>query len=484
MLFTNKNVMRRPLALVLLTGVLAWAGYAGLAGTQKRPPNFIVIFTDDQGYGDLGSFGHPTIRTPSLDRMAAEGQRWTSFYVADSVCTPSRAGLLTGRLPVRSGMTNDDAVGRRVLFPDSAGGLPAAELTIAEVLKPRGYATAAIGKWHLGHLPQYLPTTQGFDSYYGIPYSNDMDWTGGSLPAEKRRRRMMDPRIEDWNVPLMRNQDVIERPADQTTLARRYTDEAIAFIKANRDRPFFLYLAHSKPHVPLFRSKEFEGKSLRGLYGDVIEEIDWNAGRVLETLRELELDRDTLVVFTSDNGPWASYDEEGGSAGLLRGAKGGTFEGGMRVPAIFWWPGTIRSAVVTDIGSTLDLLPTFAKLAGVESPTDRVLDGYDLGPVLRGSARSPRQTMFYYRGTTLYALRHGPFKAHFVTKSEYGSDPAVAHQPPLLYNLDQDPSEKFDVANKHADVIAEIQRIADEHKKTVKPVESQLRQRLPAERRP
>lgn len=306
-----------------------------------------------------------------------------------------------------------------------------------------------------------------------------MDATGGPLPPAERRRRTMDPRIEYWNVPLMRNQDVIERPAEQTTLTERYTDEAIRFVRANRSRPFFLYLAHSQPHVPLFPSKEFEKTSPRGLYGDAVEEIDRNAGRLLDTLRELEIDRDTLVVFTSDNGPWAPYDEQGGSAGLLRGAKGGTFEGGMRVPAIFWWPGTIRSAVVADIGSTLDLLPTFAKLAGAEPPTDRVLDGYDLGLTLRGSARSPRQTMFFYRGTTPYAVRHGSFKAHFVTKPDYGSDPAIAHTPPLLYNLDQDPSEKFDVASTHADVISGIQRIADEHKKTVKPVASQLIERLP-----
>src|SRR3990170_4773269 len=252
----------------------------------------------------------------------------------------------------------------------------------------------------------------------------------------RRRRRMMHPRIGDWNVPLMRNLDVIERPAGQTTLARRYTDEAIAFIKANRARPFFLYLAHSMPHVPLFRSKEFEGKSLRGRYGDVIEEIDWNAGRLLETLRELGLDRDTLVVFTTDNGPWASYDEGGGSAGLLRGAKGGTFEGGMRVPAIFWWPGTIRRAVVTDIGSTLDLLPTFATIAGVEPPRDRELDGYALTAALRGTGRSPREAMIYYRGSTVFAVRHGSFKAHFLTRSEYGTDEVLTHQPPLLYNLD------------------------------------------------
>jgi arylsulfatase A-like enzyme len=449
----------------------------GVAVAQTRPPNIIVIFADDLGYGDIGSFGHPTIRTPHLDRIAAEGQRWTSFYSAASVCTPSRAGLLTARLPVRSGMVSNSPTLRRVLFPDSSGGLPESEVTIAEMLKARGYATAAIGKWHLGHLPEYLPMRHGFDSYFGIPYSNDMDWTG---PIEQRRHLTMNPQIEYWNVPLMRNDKIVERPAEQSTLTRRYTDEAIAFVRRNRERPFFLYLAHSMPHMPLFASEEFAGKSPRGRYGDVIEELDWNVGRVLDTLRQMQLDRQTLVVFTSDNGPWATYDEQGGSAGLLRGAKGGTFEGGMRVPAIFWWPGTIRSGVVTEMGSTLDLLPTFAIIAGAETPRDRELDGIALTPALRGAGRSPRETMIYYRGPDVFAVRHGSFKAHFLTRSEYGNDEVVQHQPPLLYNVDHDPSEKFDVAKEHPDVIAEIERITAAHKRTVKPVPNQLEPRIQA----
>ena len=365
--------MRATMRLLLRFSILALAGLAaGVSAppprAARRPPNFIVILADDQGYGDLGSYGHPTLRTPNIDRLAAEGQRWTSFYAA-YVCTPSRAQLLTGRLAVRTGLSSG------VLFPDSTGGLQPEEITVAEVLKTRGYATAIVGKWHLGVLPPYLPTNQGFDSYFGIPYSNDMDQTGEGLTAADRFQRYMDPRVDYFNVPLMRNGAIVERPAQQTTITRRYTDEGIAFIKAHRDQAFFLYLAHNMPHMPLFRSKEFEDHSRRGRYGDAIEEIDANVGRIIATLRDLKIDQNTLVLYLSDNGPWAPYLEQGGSAGLLRGAKATTWEGGVRVPAIFWWPGTIRSGVVTGMGSELDVLQTFAALAGAQPPADRGLDG-------------------------------------------------------------------------------------------------------------
>jgi arylsulfatase A-like enzyme len=441
------------------------------AQTAGRPPNFIIILADDQGYGDLGSYGHPTIRTPNIDRMAAEGQRWTSFYAAP-VCTPSRAQLLTGRLAVRTGLAGG------VLFPDSTGGLQPDELTVAEVLKTRGYATAAVGKWHLGVLPEYLPMKQGFDSYYGIPYSNDMDQTGEALSADERFRRYMDAKIEYFNVPLMRDGAVIERPAQQTTITKRYTDEGIAFIRAHRSQPFFLYLAHNLPHMPLFRSKAFENRSQRGLYGDAVEEIDWNVGRILATLRELKLAENTLVLYMSDNGPWAPYLEQGGSAGLLRGAKGSTWEGGMRVPAIFWWPGTIKSSVTTGIGSELDILQTFASLAGAQAPSDRVLDGYDLSQTLRGRAPSPRHTLFYYANSgngILSAVRRDSFKAFFVVPpADAAGTSAAAASSPQLYNLDQDPSEKFDVAEKHPELMIELRKVADEHQKTVVAVKNQI----------
>jgi arylsulfatase A-like enzyme len=440
--------------------------------SKNNNPNFVIVFCDDLGYGDLGVFGHPTISTPNLDKMAEEGQKWTSFYVAASVCTPSRAGILTGRLPIRSGMCSDKS---RVLFPNSTGGLPSSEITIAEALKTGGYATACIGKWHLGHKEQYLPTNNGFDYYFGIPYSNDMDRITGIT----RDQAFSDTtKSEYFNVPILRNTEVIERPADQTTITRRYTEEAIQFIEKSKDEPFFIYLAHSLPHVPLFRSKEFEGKSKRGLFGDVIEEIDWSVGQVLEALKKNGLDENTLVVFTSDNGPWLPFNEQGGSAGLLRDGKGSTFEGGMREPTIFWWNNKLKKQVISDMGSTMDLLPTFCSLAGVKLPNDRIYDGKDLSPTLLRGEKSPRDEMIYYRGQKIYAARKGAYKAHFITKPAYGKGEVVHHEVPLLYNLEHDPSEKYNIAENNPEIIEEITRMVEDHKKSVKPVKDQLAERI------
>ena len=287
-----------------------------LSHAADSRPNIVIIFADDLGYGDLSCYGHPTIKTPHLDQMAQEGIRFTQFYVAASVCTPSRAGLMTGRYPIRSGMCSDK---RRVLFPNSGGGMPESEVTLPEALKAQGYTTACVGKWHLGHLPQFLPTSHGFDSYFGIPYSNDMDRVSG---APKGRESFWNPKVEYWNVPLLKDQKVIEQPADQTTITKRYGQQAVKFIEANKDKPFFLYLPHNLPHVPLFRSEEFAGHSERGLYGDVIEEIDNTVGQILNTLRKHDLDENTFVFFTSDNGPWLPFNTHGGSAGLLREGKG------------------------------------------------------------------------------------------------------------------------------------------------------------------
>lgn len=446
---------RAPLFGFLLVGLMTL--HAQAAATNPRP-NIVIIFCDDLGYGDLGCFGHPTIRTPHLDRMASQGQKWTSFYCAAPVCTPSRAGLLTGRLPIRNGMTSPKRV---VLFPDSGGGLPPQEITLAEVLKEKGYATACIGKWHLGHLPQYLPMQQGFDSYFGIPYSNDMHRPDG--------------------VPLMRGDQVIERPVDQTTVTRRYTEAAVAFIKRSRDTPFFLYLPHTMPHVPLHASDAYRGTSRRGLYGDVVEEIDWSVGQVLQALRDTGCAEDTMVVFTSDNGPWLSQKLHGGSAGLLRAGKGTTFEGGMRVPTVFWWPGTIPAgAVVQQMGSTLDLLATCAALAGAELPGDREMDSLDLTPALVGNGKSPRDTMFFYARGQLHAVRHGAYKMHLWTREpvNYGRPP-IQHDPPLLYNVETDPSEQHDLAGKHPDIIKQLRLVIAQHEATLRPAVDQLAIPLP-----
>ncbi len=448
---------------------------------STKQPNFIIIFTDDLGYGDLGVFGHPTIKTPTLDRMASEGQKWTNFYVGASVSTPSRAALLTGRLPIRSGMCSDK---RRVLFPDSNGGLPQSEITIARALKGNGYQTAAIGKWHLGHKAPYLPTNHGFDSYFGIPYSNDMD----KVDRTDHFTLTENEHYQAYNVPLMRNEEIVERPTDQRTLTKRYTEEAVSKIKEFRDEPFFIYLAHSMPHIPLFRSEDFKDTSLAGIYGDVIEEIDWSVKQIIDALKEEGIAENTLVVFTSDNGPWHTFKEHGGSSGPLRGAKGSTFEGGMREPTIFWWPTKLKEGVVMDMGTTMDLLPTLCKLSNTEIKADRVYDGYDISPLLLGTGGGERDLVFYYRGKEVYAVRKGAYKAHFIIQNEYGNNTAhpitnpmieIKNTPtvlekPLLYNVNVDPGERYNIADAHPEIIEAIRKDLKIHTDGVKHVENQL----------
>ena len=429
------------LAMAFMALALA-APAPGAAEADPAKPNIIIIFTDDLGYGDLGCYGHPTIRTPELDQMAAEGIKFMQFYSASAACTPARAALLTGRYPTRIPGVN------RVLGPASRNGLPQAEISLATALKELGYATACIGKWHLGHLPEFLPTSHGFDYYFGIPYSNDMDKVERGHPP----------------IPLMRGEQIIEQPADQTTLTKRYTEESVRFIRENRDRPFFLYLPHTFPHVPLFVSEDFDGNSPRGLYGDVVEELDWSTGRILDELRDLDLAERTFVFFTSDNGPWLMYGLEGGSAGLLRQGKGTTWEGGFRVPGIAWWPGTIPAEVTSQaVTSTLDLYATSILLAGGEPPEDRIIDGIDIRNVLFGHDDQGREDFVYYFHSGLrhpYAYRFGPWKAHWTTQQRQGA-PRVQHDPPALYHLHHDPSELHDVSGEHPGVIAEIEeRIA------------------------
>jgi arylsulfatase A-like enzyme len=435
-------------------------------------PNVVVIFCDDLGWGDLGCFGNPTIRTPNLDRMAQEGQKWTQFYVAAPVCTPSRAALMTGRYPIRNGMTSAKQV---VLFPNSGGGLPAEEITLAEMLKPLGYSTGIVGKWHLGHLPEYLPTEQGFDSYFGIPYSNDMDKTGGpGYQAEARKDPNYYPSIEHYNVPLMRNTEIIERPADQNTLTERYTEEAIRFIRENQSRPFFLYLPHSMPHIPLFASQKYRGNSSRGLYGDVVEELDASVGRILDTLRELKLESKTMVFFSSDNGPWLSFETHGGSAGPLRAGKGTTFEGGQRVPTIFWWPGSIQPGTIHELGSTLDLLATVAAITGGELPKDRTLDSFDLSDVLLRGGKSPRKEMFFWTNAQLHAVRVGPWKLHVKAREPVNYGKVDELSSPELYHLERDISEKYNVADKHPEVVERLLKKIEEHRAGIEPHEDML----------
>ncbi|XAL98928.1 sulfatase [Phycisphaeraceae bacterium D3-23] len=404
-----------------------------IAQTQDAPPpNIVIIFTDDQGYGDLSCFGHPTIHTPHLDALAADGMKLTQCYVASPVCSPSRAALLTGCYPKRVGMH------QHVVFPMTAYGLDTDETTIADMLRQHGYATGCFGKWHLGHRPGLMPTDQGFDTYYGVPYSNDMS-------AVHRRPG----HNYQFLLPLMRNNEVLEWEPDQRYLTRDCTQEAVAFIEENKDEPFFVYLPHSMPHIPLYASEDFEGTSPRGLYGDVIEEIDWSVGQIVATLEEHGLTDNTLIFFTSDNGPWLPFKLDGGSAGLLRGGKGSNWEGGQRVPAIIALPGTIPpGSVCREVVTTMDLLPTIAAMTGA-TLSDRRIDGHDVTPLLTGdpNATSPTDAFLYYTSHgELAGIRRGPWKLLL----ENGQ----------LFHLDHDPSEQYNLANNNANRVAELRALA------------------------
>lgn len=404
-----------------------------------RPPNFIVVLADDLGYADIGPFGATKHRTPALDRMAREGMRLTDFYSTCSVCTPSRASVLTGCYPRRVNMHVDEK-NRCVLFPAARKGLNPEEVTIAELLKARGYVTACFGKWHLGDHPDFLPTRQGFDEYIGIPYSNDMD-------------------RKEVPLPLVRDATAIEAPAKQDTLTARYTREAVRFIKANKDRPFFIYLPHAAVHEPLFPGAGFKGKSQDGAYGDWVEELDWSMGELFEALKAGGIDRDTLVLFTSDNG-----SSRTGSNDPLRGGKGRTDEGGMRMPCVARWPGRIPAGTSSaEMTSTLDLLPTFARLAGAQPPAGRVIDGLDIWPILSGrtGARSPHDAFYYYQMDQLQAVRSGPWKLFLPmeAKKRNWGDPEGKTEL-KLFNLAEDIHEDRNVADAHPEAVSRLLALA------------------------
>jgi len=450
---------RRTFMKSLGAGAAALALPRLLAGgeepVRERDPNIIILFTDDQGYADVGAYGAEGFETPHLDRMAAEGVRFTDFYVAQPVCGASRAALLTGCYPNRIGLPG---------APDHSAkyGIAAGEMTLAELLKQRGYATAIFGKWHLGHLPQFLPTRQGFDEYFGLPYSNDM-W-----PHH--------PTSKDYypDLPLIEGEDVIELNPDQSRLTARYTERAVDFIERNRERPFFLYMPYTMAHVPLAVSDRFEGKSEQGLYGDVIMEIDWSVGRIMEAVRKAGADERTLFIFTSDNGPWFSYGNHGGSAGPLREGKGTTWEGGVRVPCIMRWKDRIpKGTVCREPAMTIDILPTVAAATGAPLPAHGI-DGKDIGPLMFGEpgAKCPHEAYyFYYRKNDLEALRAGKWKLVF--PHEYRSltgEPGMDGQPNgysrlkcglELYDLENDLGEEHDVAAANPAVVERLQALAE-----------------------
>ena len=431
---------------------------------KVNPPNFIVIFVDDLGYGDLSSFGHPTINTPHLDKMALDGMRLTQFYVGSSICTPSRAALLTGKLPVRTGMYGK----RSVLFPDNAGGLQPSEKTIASVLKSMDYRTACVGKWHLGHLEMYMPMSHGFDTFYGIPYSNDMrpegkwDYARDNFPP----------------LPFLIDKDTLGVSLDQGKFIQMFTDRSLDFIHQNREDPFFLYLAHTAPHTPLLLTKENKGRSKRGTYGDVVEEIDRSVGKILQTLKDLQIAENTFVIFTSDNGPWGWANVDGGSSGLLKGNKGSVYEGGYRVPAIAWMPGSIDKGIIsTSIASTLDLYPTILAMAGNNGIESEALDGFDISNTFTKDEQV-RKDIHYYRQDTLVAFRHGQWKLYIDDPNPWNNE-FTKNDLPLLYNLEHDPSEKYNIANKHPDVVEQINKLVEKHLESILIAPSQLYEILP-----
>jgi arylsulfatase A-like enzyme len=430
------------------------------------PPNVLLIFVDDMGYGDLGCFGSEKIRTPHIDRLAKEGRKFTSFMVASPVCTPSRAALLTGCYPKRVGLH------QHVLFPTSTKGLHPAEHTLADHLKAQGYATACFGKWHLGHHPEVLPTANGFDTYFGIPYSNDMNHPDNKGKPKGGQEGMdilwNDPNstLTQWQTPLFQDTEIVELPVDQRTITRRYTQKAIDFVKAHRDQPFFIYLPHSMPHIPLYVPDEVRDPNPLNAYTNTIEHIDTEVGRLLTTLDELNLAQNTLVIFTSDNGPWLPFKHHGGSAGPLRDGKGTTFEGGQRVPFLIRGPGIPADTTCPELIASIDVLPSIAALTTTPLPTDKKIDGLDVSALWKGAATtSPRnEFLFYTAQGELEGIRQGQWKL-LVKQANSGSKKGKAPKankasPPapsfLLFDLANDLGEQTNLADSQPEQVTAL----------------------------
>ena len=455
------------LALKIFTFLLIGGSILTPTHAAQRSPNVVVIFMDDMAYADIGPFGAKGYETPHLDQMAKEGRMFTDFYVTQAVCSASRAGLLTGCYNVRVGIMG-------ALGPGAKHGIHENEITLAEICKQKGYATAAYGKWHLGHHKKFLPMQHGFDDYFGLPYSNDM-W-----PYHPGVRHLsMEERLKRWpHLPLIEKNATINSkvtPKDQEQLTTQYTERAVKFIERNKDQPFFLYVPHSMVHVPLYVSDKFKGKSKRGLFGDVMMEVDWSVGQILQALRKNQLEKNTLVIFTSDNGPWLSYGDHAGSAGPLREGKGTMFEGGCRESAIVWWPGTIPAGTICkEPAMTIDILPTVSNLIGAQLPNHKI-DGKDIMPLLKGipGAASPQEAYFMYYGRELQAMRMGKWKLHFPHRYRTmagrpggtGGIPTDYSQDKIglaLFDLSNDIGETTDVKDDYPEVLKRMQDLADD----------------------
>lgn len=446
---------------MVLTGMIVGCGIQ--EGSRNQPPNIVLVLADDLGYGDISIQGHPLIHTPHIDRLAQEGQRWTSFYASAPMCNPSRVALLTGRMPIRIHRSGKNA------WAD----IPDEEVTLAEMLRHLGYATAYVGKWGLTDRFDYQgshPNDQGFDDFFGLVGSNDAPLREG---FQRTYENIRNSTSSDFPISLYRQKEVVETPAYQPTLTKRYTEEAVRWIHEHRQGPFFLFLGHTMPHLPIFRSPEFEGHSDAGLYGDVIEEIDWSVGELIRALEESGNATSTLIWFSSDNGPWRTYFDLGGSSGPFRDGKITSWEGGFRVPGIFWWPGTISPSVEDGIGVNVDLVATVAALTGASLPSGRVLDSVDLSPTLLLGEPSPRTEWFYYgQPGNLWAARVGQYKLVFESWESLGTETQIGwrgygnhqrHDPPLLFDLSTDSGELWDVSSRAPLVIDSIREAIEVH---------------------